>query len=745
MTVEKYILDVCDNPTILGAMNAGRELRRAVRKEWSQDRMAQLFVEPLRHDSDPLTRFLMIRALSEVTSADADEYFIALLNGDDDDLRRHAAWSFAERPMLSPALPGLTRLVIGGGFGAFLAQQVLEKWSWERPREIANSLRNAFAKNSEIEARAKLVETLGLVREPATHRWLADLATNDQIPSTIRAQAVRGLPGPLVSMTLESLTKALDDPNPDLRLAAAERLGDRAEAGDRNARTRLEAWLSVADNDLAAAAARNALNAPQIHNRRPSNGFRIAQIVLQGRVDANLADVGSGDSGGLATLLVSLGRALGAHTDIHHAFTIARAFEGDGVPSKYQNLSETMGDGASLARIPFGGSGDLNAGDMWAHRVTIERGLKRLFRRLGHLNAVHLRFADAGTWSAARVAQRLGIPTFFSLAPDPHNVIRAGEEEGALSRENFADVERRQHFLFRAELAEQMIRQSRSLAVFPRPDLAQDLKDLMGVDVNAHPRRFVMVPEGIDTRVPEKALQEIRHSLRRPTVIEELTQKIAALPHERQGLPLLVSVGRLHPVKGMHRLVRAWAEDKQLRRQFNLLIVGGNLQNPNATEAEVLASVEQTLRKYPQARNGLLLFGQRSNLDAARLLATVRWGAAPMVAAGGVYVCASDKEEFGLALLEAMAAGLAVVGPNAGGPATYIEDGENGFLTRTVSIPQLRIAIHRAADERLNNVRTENAQRLIREHFPVEAMAAGLAEMYDASNAARVASISNAA
>ena len=49
------------------------------------------------------------------------------------------------------------------------------------------------------------------------------------------------------------------------------------------------------------------------------------------------------------------------------------------------------------------------------------------------------------------------------------------------------------------------------------------------------------------------------------------------------------------------------------------------------------------------------------------------------------------------AKLEAKAAGLAVVGPDSRGPATYLRDGRNGFLARTTSIPRLRAAIRRAS------------------------------------------------
>ena len=47
---------------------------------------------------------------------------------------------------------------------------------------------------------------------------------------------------------------------------------------------------------------------------------------------------------------------------------------------------------------------------------------------------------------------------------------------------------------------------------------------------------------------------------------------------------------------------------------------------------------------------------------------------------GGVYVDGALKEEFGLAVLEALASGLAVVAPSTGGPSTYVAQGDTGVL-----------------------------------------------------------------
>jgi len=96
-----------------------------------------------------------------------------------------------------------------------------------------------------------------------------------------------------------------------------------------------------------------------------------------------------------------------------------------------------------------------------------------------------------------------------------------------------------------------------------------------------------------------------------------------------------------------------------------------------------------------------------------------------------VYACASRKEEFGLALLEALAAGLSAVGPNAGGPPTYIDDDRTGFLTDTTSIAGLRDGLHRAAAARLDEARAARARRLVSERFTVTAMADKLVSLYE--------------
>ena len=76
-------------------------------------------------------------------------------------------------------------------------------------------------------------------------------------------------------------------------------------------------------------------------------------------------------------------------------------------------------------------------GDPWPARIVAERGIERVIRVHGRPDVIHLRMADAGTLAAANVAARLGIPTVFSLAPDPHGLIASREASGDLDRRSF--------------------------------------------------------------------------------------------------------------------------------------------------------------------------------------------------------------------------------------------------------------------------------------------------------------------
>ncbi|HSL66323.1 MAG TPA: glycosyltransferase, partial [Gaiellaceae bacterium] len=468
-------------------------------------------------------------------------------------------------------------------------------------------------------------------------------------------------------------------------------------------------------------------------------GLRVVQILLQGRVDAELSSAGAGDGGGLATLLVQLSRELARLDEVEEVVTVTRAFAGTDADAAYAALAEPVAPGARIERIPFGPPGYVSTSELWEHRAEIERELAALLARLGPVDAVHLRFADAGTLAAARVCARAGIPIVFTLAPDPHVVIEEAERAGELDRDGLAEADATQHYVFRARLVEWMLDHAHRLALLPRAGARPELRRLLGLPLlGARAGRVRTVPEGISLDPLEAARAE-RAAGVEPSVVADLRRAVDALPPARRGLPVLLSVGRLHPVKGFPSLVEAWAGDPELWAALNLVVVGGDLERPTPTEEAVLAELALVAGRAPGAADGLVLLGHRPHADVARLLVAAREGVAGAVAPGGVYACASRKEEFGLALLEALAAGLPVVGPDAGGPPTFVEDGVTGFLAETASVPALRRALRRAAAVRHDAERAAAAAATVRRRHTIGAMARGLASLYAGEVAERVA------
>jgi len=371
----------------------------------------------------------------------------------------------------------------------------------------------------------------------------------------------------------------------------------------------------------------------------------------------------------------------------------------------------------------------------WPLRVVTRRGIRRMLRAAGRVDLLHLRMADVGSLAAADVARELGIPVVFTVAPDPHAVIESLDRSRSLTREAFGRTDLAEHFWFRTRLVQSLAANAAHTVLFPRPRLEDDMRRLVGIDLTAHAERHTIVPEGVDLATIDRAIAEASAHARGDepgAALRELRDLVGALPPERRDLPLIVSVGRLHRVKGMATLVEAWASDP-LARRANLLVIGGDVDRPSLDEREQLDLIEAIVPEAERAGAGLLLPGHRANDVAARWIAAARFGLPGLSAPGGIYACASIKEEFGIALLEAMATGLFVVAPDGGGPATYVEHGVTGLLTATWDAARL----HETLESALSTVATDDddaradrSRAMVRDRFTIERMSAALGEVY---------------
>ncbi len=442
-----------------------------------------------------------------------------------------------------------------------------------------------------------------------------------------------------------------------------------------------------------------------------SGGLVVVQPCVHARIDRVGSTLGVGDSGGVASLLRSLGPALATQRSIAEVITVTRS-------NGFEPASEYISDGHRVERLTIGPDGPLPSREAWQYRLQVETQLFELGTSLRDRRVVwHLRMADVGTLAAASVARRLGQAVVFTAAPDPHIVLDGLQANGRLNRDQFGVEDAAHQYWFRARLVERVARQADHLVLLPRPTIRAELKELVGIGDVVDDQRVTSVPEGVDVGAAEKA----RLLLRECGPGNAALAVLAAIPDERRHLPWLLTVGRMHPSKGAHRLVEAVADDRTLSSDVNVVIVGGDLDHPTADERSTIERIQAAARRAPV---GLVtLTGHLPPTDVAALLAYV-------AANNGSYVCASDKEEFGLAIVEALAAGAPVVVPRRGGPQTFVVDGDTGVVCDTSSVTALRDGIHRCRTLGSTPGRQDRARDMVRSTLSIELMATTLGGVY---------------
>ena len=630
----------------------------------------------------------------------------------------HVAWALADQGPIPALVEPLVRVVERGRLGGMLAQRTLVRWAPRLPGAVPAATGRQLGLAATSLGRARLVETLGIVGGSSVD--LVRIALGSDAPE-VRSAAIAALgdrPGAR-SAELAALATA-DGPLGDVARLA---LVDQRLAADSDAHPRTP--LAGPNDDAGQGAGER---------------LRVAQIHRAGRLDRLLAHAGEGSTGGVATLLVQLGDALTHDPRVAGVTTIGRGSAAEAVAGLADPPTRTVPSGDRHVVLPasLGRHEDASFSGDWPAVVAAERGIRRI---LAHHPAslLHLRMADVGSLAASRIARRRGLPTVFTLAPDPHAIIAEMERAGELDRASFGPADAAGALWFRSRLVRYLAETSRQIVLFPRPGLAGHLRDLLAIDIAAEPQRYHVVPEGIDPQPVQAARSDVSRpapgdDATPPGVLGDLRAAVARLGPDRQGLPLIVSVGRLAAVKGMARLVEAYAADATLRCRANLVIVGGDLDDPTPEERSEIDQIEAALAVHPEAAEGLVMLGHQPHDDVLRVLAAAEAGLMPEIAPGGAYTCASRKEEFGLAIVEALATGLVVVAPRAGGPPSYIEDGLTGCLVDTLDRPALATAIGDALDLAGRPGRSERARALVAERFSIRAMSDALIPIYDAAD-----------
>jgi glycosyltransferase involved in cell wall biosynthesis len=180
-----------------------------------------------------------------------------------------------------------------------------------------------------------------------------------------------------------------------------------------------------------------------------------------------------------------------------------------------------------------------------------------------------------------------------------------------------------------------------------------------------------------------------------------------------EGPELVGTVGHLAPIKGHDVFVRAAALIAAHRERVRFVVIGED----KSPEMEHRRSLEKLVTELG-LNDVITLPGWREDMPAALSSFTV-------------FISAARSEPFGLAIVEAMAAGLPVVATASEGAVEIIEDGDTGKLVPVDDPEALAEAINKLLDDPHERARLgRNALVAARERFSLQRMATDTEQVY---------------
>lgn len=171
---------------------------------------------------------------------------------------------------------------------------------------------------------------------------------------------------------------------------------------------------------------------------------------------------------------------------------------------------------------------------------------------------------------------------------------------------------------------------------------------------------------------------------------------------------VILTVAALHPRKGLDTLIKSFTKTGEAFPKAKLIITGEGPQRP---------TLEKLIKKL-SLDNKVVLTGQQENIPY-------------LMKSADMFVLPSDKEAFGLVLLEAMTTGLPIIASNVGGIPDIIKNNKNGILVNPgnadeLSEKMIKLITNKALREKLAYVGHHDVKE-----FDAEIMAKKTAQIYN--------------
>ena len=439
---------------------------------------------------------------------------------------------------------------------------------------------------------------------------------------------------------------------------------------------------------------------------KTDNGLYVLLISIHGLVRGHNLELGSdADTGGQILYVIELARALAKHPDVGRVDLVTRLINDPKVADDYKQPLEALEPKANIIRIPCGPHRYLKKESLWPYLDSFVDNTITYLRKIGHTpDIIHSHYADAGA-VGSQLSQLLGVP-----------LIHTGHSLGRVKKQRLLDhglsedrIERQYHLQQRIE-AEEITLGNESMVI---TSTQQEVDEQYSQYENYHPKRMMVIPPGVDIErfhPPQRAWKE-------PPIAQELNRFLSD-PNK----PMILALSRPDPRKNIETLVRAYAENEQLREIANLVIIAGNRDSISKMDKgaqEVLNHVLQMIDEYDLYGSVAYPKHHKSNdvPDLYRLTTKTK----------GVFVNPALTEPFGLTLIEAAATGAPIVATNDGGPTDIIGNCKNGLLIDPLDADAMGAALLDALSDSKRWKRwSQNGIKGTRQHYTW----AGHAEKY---------------
>lgn len=190
---------------------------------------------------------------------------------------------------------------------------------------------------------------------------------------------------------------------------------------------------------------------------------------------------------------------------------------------------------------------------------------------------------------------------------------------------------------------------------------------------------------------------------------EEFCMNLGIAPERR----LIGTVGEIKRLKGQEDFVRAASLVARRYDDVDFIIVGQD----NSRTGEHLARLKQLIAEL-EMDSRVHLIGQTDDV-------------APLLPALDLFASASHMESFGLAIVEAMACGVAVIATATEGAREIITDGETGALVPIGDAQAMAtVIIKLLEDTNKRNRIAARASETAREHFNLDRMVDATEQIY---------------